>query len=75
MKRFDRIKLIQFPDYDSPKDIWAGLPGFSRADAVEEIFRAFGFEILDHLYIITRILYYNKIRNVNNSPPKKYAQI
>ena len=48
IEHFDRVKLIQFSGCDLPKDIWAGLPGFTGADAVEDIFRALGFEILDH---------------------------
>ena len=48
IEHFDRVELIQFSACDSPKGIWAGLPGFTGADAVEDIFRALGFEILDH---------------------------
>ncbi len=48
IEHFDRVELIQFSGCDSPKDIWASLPGFTGADAVENIFRAPGFEILDH---------------------------
>ena len=38
------------------------------ADAIEDIFRALGFEILDHGYMIARILYYDKVCIVNNTP-------
>ncbi len=56
-KLFYGVEVIQLPGCHAPDIFRAGSSGFTRAVAVVNIFCGLGFEVLDHKYIITRILY------------------
>jgi hypothetical protein len=71
LEYFDRVKLIQFPSGNSPNIDGASSPGFVRVHAIKDIFSAFGFEVLDHEYMITRIVYYRKA-DLNDQAMVKY---
>jgi hypothetical protein len=71
LEYFDRVKLIQFPSGNSPNVGGASSPGFGRVHAIKDIFSTFGFEVLDHEYIITRIVYYRKA-DLNDQAMVKY---